>query len=1071
MSSRKRLSETAPKQGKRSKTVESSDSDSDSSIELARPRTRSRSKRAAPPQPEPVKKQKETAVIKLPDLDSLRLNPTYTVGVIDLFCGCGGFSAGAFLGGMQIIAGFDNEETKLAIYREQFGTDKGINHTIEDADRLMEKVEEQVAQSQFKKVHIHASPVCVKMSQAINLAGKQQKCDGPNISQATWNTTITFLKMCVDKDWFFSYSIEDAPQVEKDELYMQPLKQLENKLKEKHPQNKQHNTIVEASKYGLASSRKRFYSVWCKDKETGGIAGSPFYAIQSDRNLSQYSQLLKRQVSDEEIPPTGPVTMEKAFKLYGLDIDDEKYWGIHGRTAQTTQVFLSMPLDETKSFEELPVDSKTKEQGYIYNLTRLYGLDNVATTICTNKFPRQWIYINNPIGIKWPKARGTKGKNRREEISEKEEIYRVGPIEHNKAISIYEKAESFPRPFLTGDEFKALLGFPKDFPDIDGDCAGDSVPPLISMMIASHYSRSWLVHRVYETTEDHEQASLFLMKYIYETSLTKATVINLFDEYLKTNTKALRTRKLYLRNIKKWMDSDIIVDGKRVEVNNFIIDIEKGGAANDLNHRQLSAAMLHFSNFRQTDAFKNWMNENCTYVLDKFDIKTKAQLNTWRLKLHPDKALKSDTQFWVFGEEIVATTEALNEIARKKGTVLKVHRYIDGQKQPDDINQYTEFIPMQWQEHLFNYVEKCFKALNQHDSDIEMLDASDEEKDVDFRVIMKQIADMVPIQASGHCATCVILEGLKRVGIPEDKINQVSDSRVFTGAGPVIVPKKAYEYMLAQYQADPREDLVDNVQQRLKDLSEGRAEPSNWIGLDELNVLLLQPLLNDVPLRILSVNESGKAEIIKTNACPREVQLCKQFIIHFDGAHFTLYTLKRQYDHVNLHDLRKEKQLPIVDEVSSEDESMYYDSGGSLSASQHMYYDSGGSASEDSSSQIVVDSLPELDTKKVNEHMIYENGQWFVDSKIFNIEGFKIPIIDFYMTYTDEKHGPRFQKDKEKTLLIITNRLEPVFDAKRPTYVSQKDHARYTFLNKMLTALSQYSIFLDKKRDGASGRA
>ena len=76
------------------------------------------------------------------------------------------------------------------------------------------------------------------------------------------------------------------------------------------------------------------------------------------------------------------------------------------------------------------------------------------------------------------------------------------------------------------------------------------------------------------------------------------------------------------------------------------------------------------------------------------------------------------------------------------------------------------------------------------------------------------------------------------------------------------------------------------------------------------------------------------------------------------------------------------------------------------------------------------------------------------------------------MTYEYESHAPTFENGEENTLLIRKHRPEPEFsNERRPPYVSEQDYARYTFLNKLKGALLRYSNSVDKKRDGASGRA
>ena len=54
--------------------------------------------------------------------------------VVDLFCGCGGLSLGFEKAGMEVVAGFDNWQDALTVYRNNF-SHPAFRADLMDVDR------------------------------------------------------------------------------------------------------------------------------------------------------------------------------------------------------------------------------------------------------------------------------------------------------------------------------------------------------------------------------------------------------------------------------------------------------------------------------------------------------------------------------------------------------------------------------------------------------------------------------------------------------------------------------------------------------------------------------------------------------------------------------------------------------------------------------------------------------------------------------------------------------------------------------------------------------------------------
>mgnify|MGYP006332872689 CR=1 FL=1 len=87
--------------------------------------------------------------------------------VVDLFCGCGGLSLGFEKAGMDVVAGFDNWQDALDVYRRNF-THPAIRTDLSNVEESVEKI------CQFKPDMIIGGPPC----QDFSSAGKRNEDNG-----------------------------------------------------------------------------------------------------------------------------------------------------------------------------------------------------------------------------------------------------------------------------------------------------------------------------------------------------------------------------------------------------------------------------------------------------------------------------------------------------------------------------------------------------------------------------------------------------------------------------------------------------------------------------------------------------------------------------------------------------------------------------------------------------------------------------------------------------------------------------------------------------------------------------
>jgi site-specific DNA-cytosine methylase len=94
-------------------------------------------------------------------------SPPEHVDVVDLFCGCGGFSEGAKRVGHNVVLAVDNDEVALAVHRVNHPHATHQTMSLPD-DSLYALLPEQ-----GRRWHLHGSPPCTKLSGA----GGTNRCE------------------------------------------------------------------------------------------------------------------------------------------------------------------------------------------------------------------------------------------------------------------------------------------------------------------------------------------------------------------------------------------------------------------------------------------------------------------------------------------------------------------------------------------------------------------------------------------------------------------------------------------------------------------------------------------------------------------------------------------------------------------------------------------------------------------------------------------------------------------------------------------------------------------------------
>ena len=102
---------------------------------------------------------------------------------IDMFCGCGGFSAGFQDAGFDLLFGIDSDKASLETYNRNFGLEKGINIDL-FSKTYLKQIQETINLKKQTIDVIVAGPPC----QGFSLTGPR------NFDDQETNFTFQLLK-------------------------------------------------------------------------------------------------------------------------------------------------------------------------------------------------------------------------------------------------------------------------------------------------------------------------------------------------------------------------------------------------------------------------------------------------------------------------------------------------------------------------------------------------------------------------------------------------------------------------------------------------------------------------------------------------------------------------------------------------------------------------------------------------------------------------------------------------------------------------------------------------------------
>lgn len=120
--------------------------------------------------------------------------------VVDLFCGCGGLSLGFEKAGMDVVAGFDNWQDALDVYRRNF-THPAIKTDLSNVEESVDKIR------QFLPDMIIGGPPC----QDFSSAGKRNEDNGRGDLTVCYARIISEIK----PQWFVMENVERIMKTQK----------------------------------------------------------------------------------------------------------------------------------------------------------------------------------------------------------------------------------------------------------------------------------------------------------------------------------------------------------------------------------------------------------------------------------------------------------------------------------------------------------------------------------------------------------------------------------------------------------------------------------------------------------------------------------------------------------------------------------------------------------------------------------------------------------------------------------------------------------------------------------------
>lgn len=252
--------------------------------------------------------------------------------VVDLFCGCGGMSKGFELAGHDVVAGMDNWDKALDVYRANF------NHPVIKTDLSNVETSTDMV-SQFEPQMVIGGPPC----QDFSSAGKRNEDNGRG------DLTVSYAKIIatVRPEWFVMENVARIVKTNKLNVAKKIFKDAGYGLTP---------YILDASLCGVPQARKRFFMVGKLGEEDGFM--QPFI----EKNLSA-KPLTMAEYFGDSIDFKYYYRHPRSYVRRGIFSVDEPSPTIRGVNRPMPQGYKLHPGDPVESLEGIrPLTTKERSR-------------------------------------------------------------------------------------------------------------------------------------------------------------------------------------------------------------------------------------------------------------------------------------------------------------------------------------------------------------------------------------------------------------------------------------------------------------------------------------------------------------------------------------------------------------------------------------------------------------------------------------------------------------------------------------------------------------------------------------
>jgi DNA (cytosine-5)-methyltransferase 1 len=185
--------------------------------------------------------------------------------IVDLFCGCGGFSLGAELAGFHSLAAIDIDSTLQSAYRRNFPGSRVIQANVADIDAA----DWRQLIGNKRPSGVIGGPPC----QGFSAIGRRRKDDPRNSLVAQFIRQVNLLQ----PSFFIMENVDGLLRKENAAILDVAFAQLDNRYTTLEPM------IVNAAEYGAATIRRRVVIVGFDPREMDTLSPEIFAAPEIER--------------------------------------------------------------------------------------------------------------------------------------------------------------------------------------------------------------------------------------------------------------------------------------------------------------------------------------------------------------------------------------------------------------------------------------------------------------------------------------------------------------------------------------------------------------------------------------------------------------------------------------------------------------------------------------------------------------------------------------------------------------------------------------------------------------------